>query len=89
MLGKLRLVKILFLFAKLNILKVNDMYSLESGAFMYKYSINDLPNIFNDYFTKHSDIDGYQTRHVNDFNSTKITFPNERSNSLEQFRGKN
>ena len=51
------------LFAKHNILKVNDMYSLEVGVFMYKYSTNDLPNIFNDYFTKRSDIHGYQTRH--------------------------
>ena len=37
---------------------------------MYKYSTNDLPNIFNDYFTKGSDIHGYQTRHVNDLNLT-------------------
>ena len=59
------------LFAKHNILKVNDMYSLELGVFMYKYSTNDLPGIFNDYFTKRSDIHGYQTRHVNDLNLTK------------------
>ena len=56
------------LFAKHNILKVNDMYSLELGVFMYKYSTNDLPGIFNDFFTKRSDIHGYQTRHVNDLN---------------------
>ena len=59
------------LFAKYNILNVNDMYSLELGVFMYKYSINDLPNAFNDYFTKRSDIHGYKTRHVNDLNLTK------------------
>ena len=47
------------------------MYSLELGVFMYKYSINDLPNAFNDYFTKRSDIHGYKTRHVNDLNLTK------------------
>ena len=47
------------------------MYSLELGVFMYKYSTNDLPGIFNDYFTKRSDIHGYQTRHVNDPNLTK------------------
>ena len=47
------------------------MYSLELGEFMYKYSINDSPNAFNDYFTKRSDIHGYKTRHVNDFNLTK------------------
>ena len=38
---------------------------------MYKYSINDLPNTFNDYFKKRSDIHGYKTRHVNDLNLTK------------------
>ena len=59
------------LFAKYNILNVNDMYSLELGVFMYKYSINDLPNAFIDYFTKRSDIHGYKTRHVNDLNLTK------------------
>ena len=47
------------LFAKHNILKVNDMYSLELVVFMYMYSTNDLPNIFNDYFTKRSDIARY------------------------------
>ena len=47
------------------------MYLLELGVFLYKYSINDLPNIFNDYFTKRSDIHCYQTRHVNDLNLTK------------------
>ena len=52
-------------------LKINDMYSLELGVFMCKYSINDLPDIFNDYFTKRSDIHGYRTRHVNELNLTK------------------
>ena len=47
------------------------MFSLELGAFMFKYSPNDLPNIFNDYFIKHSDTHDYQTRHVNDHNLTK------------------
>ena len=46
-------------------------YSLELGVFMYKFSINDLPNAFNVYFTKRSDIHGYKTRHVNDLNLTK------------------
>ena len=49
------------------------MYSLELGVFMYKYSVNELPNVFDfdNYFTKRSDIHDYQTRHVNDFNLTK------------------
>ena len=67
------------LFAKHNILKVNDMYSLELGVFMYKSSTNDLPGIFNDYFTKRSDIHGYQTRHVNDLNLTKNKNKNKKT----------
>ena len=43
----------------------------EKGPFMYKCAINDLPNIFNDYFTKCSDIHGYQTRHVYDLKLKK------------------
>ena len=58
------------LFAKFNLLTVKDMYSLELGVFMYRYSMNDLPDLFNGYFTKRSDIHGYQTRHVNDLNLT-------------------
>ena len=67
----IRMISNIPLFAKHNILQVNGMYSLELSVFMYKYSINDLPGIFNDYFTKCSDIHRYQTRHVNDLNLTK------------------
>ncbi len=38
---------------------------------MYKHSTNGLPNVFNDYFVKHSDIHSYPTRRVNDLNLTK------------------
>ena len=58
------------LFAKYNVLTVDDMYLLELGVFMFKYSINDLPTAFNNYFTKRSDIHRYQTRHINDLNLT-------------------
>ncbi len=50
----------------------NDMYNLELGAFMFKYSINGLPNVFNNYFVKRSDIHNYPTRRANDLNLTKI-----------------
>ena len=40
---------------------------------MYKYSINDLPNSFKDFFKKRSDIHGYHTRHANDYEHTKNT----------------
>ena len=58
------------LFANNNILTVTDTYTLELGVFMFKYHINDLPVVFNDYFKKRSDIHDYQTRHVNDLNIT-------------------
>ena len=59
-----------------NVLNVHKMYSLELGVFMYKYSINNLPNIFNNHFIKRSDIQ-CKTRHVNDLKlkqKTKNTF---------------
>ena len=46
------------------------MYTLELGVFMYKYSINDLPVAFKEYFMKRSDIHDYPTRHVNNLNLT-------------------
>ena len=46
------------------------MYSLELGVFMYKFSTNDLPSAFTEYFHKRSSIHNYQTRHVNDLNLT-------------------
>ena len=46
------------------------MYSLELGVFMYKFSINDLPVAFKEYFRKRSDIHDYPTRHVNDLDVT-------------------
>ena len=48
------------------------MYTLELGVFMYRFSIDDLPEAFKNYFSKRSDIHGYPTRHVNDLNLTII-----------------
>ena len=47
------------------------MYNIELGVFMYKYSINDLPNAFDSYFIKRSNIHSYPTRHNNDLHLTK------------------
>ena len=58
------------LFAKNCFLTVNDMHTLELGIFMYKFSINELPTSFKDYFKKRSDVHDYPTRHVNDLNLT-------------------
>ena len=40
------------------------------GVFMYRFSISDLPMVFEEYFTKSSEIHDYPTRHVNDLNLT-------------------
>ena len=58
------------LFSRYNLLNVEDMYSLELGVFMFKYSINELPHIYVNYFSKRSDIHNYQTRHKDDLNLT-------------------
>ena len=49
---------------------------------MYKYSINDLPVAFKEYFMKRSDIHDYPTRHVNNLNLTN----NKKSFSDHAFR---
>lgn len=59
------------LFAKHNLLNVHDLYSIELGVFMYKYSNDKLPTSFKNYFSRRSDILDYQTRRLNDFNHTK------------------
>ena len=59
------------LFAKLNILTVTDMYTMELGVFMYKFTINDLPVAFNSFFKRRSEIHNYPTRQLDDFNQTK------------------
>ena len=46
------------------------MYNLELGVFMYRFSIDDLLVSFKNYFSKHSDIHDYPTRHGNDLNLT-------------------
>ena len=40
------------LFVKYNVLNVNDMVYLNMGIFMYQYTYNNLPSLFNDLFKK-------------------------------------
>ncbi len=48
------------------------MHNLELGAFTFKYSTGPrLPNVFNNYLAKRSDIHNYPTRHANDQNLTR------------------
>ena len=47
------------------------MYNLELGVFMFKYSIDDLPTIFKDYFCKRSQIHNRDTRNMTNCNLRK------------------
>ena len=40
------------------------MYNLELGVFMYKYSTDDLPTIFKDYFSKRLQIHNRDIRNM-------------------------
>ena len=58
------------LFAQLNLLTIKDIYTLNLGTFMYRFSINDLPIAFKNFFSKRSEVHNYQTRYANNFNVT-------------------
>ena len=58
------------LLAEWNVFIVSDMYTLELGIYMYRFSIDDLPVAFKNYFSERSDNHEYPTRHVNDLNLT-------------------
>ena len=53
------------LFYENKILKIQDLYIFHLGQFMYKYSTNELPNIFSNMFTKNSSVHKYPTRQSN------------------------
>ncbi len=50
------------IFAKLKVLKFNDLYRLNLGKFMSKYNYGLLPNSFNEMFTLAPSIHFYGTR---------------------------
>ena len=59
------------LFNELKILNVYDTYKLEAGIFMFKYSLNLLPENFECFFSKNKDLHKYFTRNGNDFILTR------------------
>ena len=59
------------LFKDLKFLRVNDIYLLNLGIFMYKHSMGILPKIFISYFTKRHDYHNYMTRNIDDYQLTK------------------
>ena len=59
------------LFKQLKILNVYDTYKLEVGIFMFRYSLNQLPESFKCFFSKNNDSHEYYTRNGNDFTLTR------------------
>ena len=54
------------LFQSLNILNVYDTYKLEVGVFMFRHFTNQLPNGFQDSFSKQAECHKFLTRNAND-----------------------
>ena len=50
------------LYKELGLLKVTDIYHFLVGQFMFKYHHKMSPKLFDEYFTKHSEVHGYSTR---------------------------
>ncbi len=59
------------LFLKYNLLNVYKNYELEAGVFMYNYFKKLLPQSFNDFFTKPSEVHNYHTRNRNNYYHTR------------------
>ena len=70
------------LFHKNKLLKIYDIYDFNLGQFMYKYSKNELPNIFTNMFIKNSAIHKYPTRQSNSLHLplTRTLFANRTFN---------
>ena len=55
------------MFYRLKTLKIQDIHTLQTGIFMYKYTHKQLPSLFNDFFNLNSNIHSYPTRHSTDY----------------------
>ena len=55
------------LFHRLKILRMQDIHTLQTGIFMYKYTHDQLPSLFQSIFNINSNIHTYPTRRSNDF----------------------
>ena len=54
------------IFHRLKTLKINDIHTLQTAIFMFKFSKNILPPAFQNLFTYNTDIHSYPTRHSSD-----------------------
>ena len=55
------------LFHRLKTLRIQDIHTLQTGIFMYKYTHDQLPSLFQSIFNINSNIHTYPTRRSNDF----------------------
>ena len=55
------------IFYRLKTLKLQDIHTLQTGTFMYKYSNSLLPSLFQDIYTLNSNIHTYPTRRSTDY----------------------
>ena len=55
------------IFYHLKTLKVNDIHTLQTATFMFKYTSNLLPSIFRNFYTTNLNVHSYPTRHANDY----------------------
>ena len=55
------------LFAHLTTLRIQDVHTLQTGIFMYKYTNDQLPELFHNYFDLNSNVHSYPTRRSSDF----------------------
>ena len=65
------------LFAKLNLLKLQDIITLYIVCFMYNYSNSNIPNAFNSFFTAVNKSHTYNTRLAS---KSSLVFPKVRTN---------
>ena len=63
------------LFIKYNVLNVYDIYKLETGVFMSKYSKGSLPDGYNNFFITRSKIHDYHTRYKDHFIKQEMLEP--------------
>ena len=69
-------------YSKLNILKLPDLYKLETAKFVYRFMDKTLPQCFSVFFVKVSEISGRTTRSSGNRHSLYI--PRYNSNRLQQ-----
>ena len=55
------------LFSQLKTLKIHDIHTFQTAIFMYKYSRNQLPSVFDNFCIPNSNIHSYPTRRSSDY----------------------